>query len=122
MFKQPMLLLTHHSITDANQARAIYLSYLKRWRIDRMCLSDFEGIKNLVAMGFFIAAYLYEVGEESIQQAELAILADIGGGKGVVTRHYIWEGIKRLLIKYQVDQTLEQFAGISYNFWGVSVQ
>ena len=121
VFNQPMLLLTNHPITDANQARAIYFSYLKRWRIECVFkfvksalgwetfrLRDFEGIKTLVAIGFFIAAYLYEVGEESIQHAELAVLADIGGGKGVVTRHYIWEGIKRLLIKHQVDQTLER--------------
>ena len=67
MFKQPMLLLTNHPITRADQARSIDFSYLKRWRIEcvfkfvksalgwETCrLLDFEGIKTLVAIGFLL--------------------------------------------------------------------
>ncbi len=121
IFKNPMLLLTNHEVNDASRARMIYLSYLKRWRIECVFkfiksalgwesfrLHDFEGIKTLVALGFFIASYLYQVGEQKINGDCLAILAEIGGGKGVVSRHYIWEGIKNLLIKHKVDTAFER--------------
>jgi len=102
IFTKPMLLITSHDIQNAARAKAVYLSYLKRWRIECVFkfiktdlgwetfrLHDFEGIKTLVAIGFFIASYLYQIGEQAVNGDFLAILAEIGGGKGAVSRHYI---------------------------------
>jgi len=121
IFKQPMLLITNHSINDVDQAREIYLSYLKRWRIESVFkfvksalgweefrLKDFNGIKTLIAIGFYIASYLYKIGEREIDEDLSAFLSEVGGGKGVISRHFIWAGIRNLLIKYKVDQVFEK--------------
>ena len=121
MFKQPMLLITNHPIHNVEQAREIYLSYLKRWRIESVFkfvksalgweefrLKDFNGIKTLIAIGFFIASYLYKISEGELDEDISTFLSEIGGGKGVVSRHFIWEGIRNLLIKYKVDEVFRK--------------
>lgn len=121
IFKQPMLLITNHPIHNIEQAREIYLSYLKRWRIESVFkfvksalgweefrLKDFNGIKTLIAIGFFIASYLYKIGERELDEDLSGFLSQIGGGKGVVSRHFIWEGIRNLLIKYKVDEVFRE--------------
>lgn len=121
IFKQPMFLITNHEINDTDQAREIYLSYLKRWRIESVFkfvkstlgweqfrLKDFNGIKTLIAIGFYIASYLYEIGDRDVDETLTAFLSEIGGGKGVISRYFIWEGIKNLLIKYKVDQIFQK--------------
>ena len=37
------------------------------------------------------------------------LLARLGGGKGVVSKHYILQGIKALLSKYRVDRFFEEY-------------
>lgn len=140
IFKQPMLLITNYTISNTDQAREIYLSYLKRWRIESVFkfikstlgweefrLKDFNGIKTLIAIGFFIASYLYKIGDREIDEDLTAFLSEIGGGKEVISRHFIWKGIRNLLIKYKVDEVfhrhepdkkmidnLENVAGINF--------
>ena len=53
-----------------------------------------------------MSAYLYEIGEEKAYDDYAILLADLGGGKGKVTRHFIFEGIKALMTKYRVDRIL----------------
>ncbi len=40
---------------------------------------------------------------------QLVLLARLGSGKGVVSKHYILQGIKALLSKYRVDRFFEEY-------------
>ena len=55
-----------------------------------------------------MSAYLYEIGEEMAYDDFAILLAEIGGGKGKVTRHYIFEGIKMLLGKIRIERIFEK--------------
>lgn len=121
IFQDPMLLITNKLIKSSEEALLIYTLYLKRSKIEyvfkflkeglgweEIQLRDFQGIKNLLAISFFIAAYLYEIGEQAAEDNYCILFAEIGGGKGVVSRHFILEGIKKLVAKYHVDQVLKK--------------
>ena len=121
IFKNAMLLITSKKITSADDAYEIYLIYLKRSKIEYvfkflkdglgwedMQIKDFKGIQNLLSMCFYISSYLYEIGKESAFDDYAILLAEIGGGKGVVSRHYILEGIKCVLAKYRVERVYKE--------------
>jgi len=121
IFKDSMLLITNIKINNINDSYMVYLGYLKRSKIEyvfkflkeglgweEMQLGDFEAIQNLLSLCFFVSSYLYEIGEEIVHDDYAIILADLGGGKGKVTRHYILEGIKQLMSKHRVDRILEK--------------
>lgn len=121
IFKDPMLLITSRSVKTAEDAMMIYDIYMKRSRIEavfkflkdglgweEMQLQDFQAIQKLLSFCFFIAAYLYEVGDQQAYDDYAIVLADLGGGKGIVSRHYIHNGIKNLLMKYRVDRFFER--------------
>ena len=116
-----MLLITNIKIENINDSYMVYLGYLKRSKIEyvfrflkeglgweEMQLGDFEAIQNLLSLCFFVSSYLYEIGEEIVYDDYAIILADLGGGKGKVTRLYILEGIKQLMSKHRVDRILEK--------------
>lgn len=121
IFKDSMLLITNIKTDNLNEAYMVYLGYLKKAKIEHvfrflkdglgweeMQISDFGAIQNLLSLCFFVSSYLYDIGEKIAYDDYAIILADLGGGKGKVTRHYILEGIKRLLSKYRVDSILEK--------------
>jgi len=47
---------------------------------------------------FFIGAYFYEIESELIGNHTVALIAQLGGGKGKVTRHYFLQGLKKMLV------------------------
>jgi len=121
VFKDPMLLFTNKNIKSAEDAYAIYMIYLKRSKIEyvfrflkeglgweEIQLRNFTGVQNLLSLCFYLTAYLYDVGDEIINDDFGILLAELGGGKGKVTRHYIHKGIKMLLTKYRVDNMFER--------------
>jgi hypothetical protein len=121
IFANPMLLLTNKSVETAEQALLIYQIYLKRSRIETvfkflkeglgwedMQLRNFLGIQRLLSFCFFIAAYLYKIGDQDAHDDYVILLARLGGGKGVLSKHYILQGIKALLSKYRVDRFFEE--------------
>jgi hypothetical protein len=122
IFTNPMLLLTNKSVATEEQALLIYQIYLKRSRIEtvfkflkeglgweEMQLRNFLGIQRLLSFCFFIAAYLYKIGDQEVHDDYVILLARLGGGKGVVSKHYILQGIKALLSKYRVDRFFEEY-------------
>ena len=54
-----------------------------------------------------MASYLYEIGEEKTYDDYAILLADMGGGKGKVTRHFITQGIRDLLNHYRIGRFLK---------------
>ena len=117
-----MLLITNKFVTTEEQALLIYQIYLKRSRIETVFkflkeglgweeiqLRNFLGIQRLLSFCFFIAAYLYKIGDQEVDDDYAILLARLGGGKGVVSKHYILQGIKALLSKYRVDRFFEEY-------------
>lgn len=122
IFQNPMLLITNKSVTTEQQAMLIYQIYLKRSRIETVFkflkeglgweeiqVRNFLTIQKLLSFCFFIAAYLYNIGDQEAYDDYVILLARLGGGKGVVSKHYILQGIKALLCKYKVDRFFEEY-------------
>lgn len=126
VFDDSMLLLTNKIVSNLTEAYAVYKKYLQRSKIEyvfkflkeglgweEMQIKDFQAIKNLLSLCFYVAAYLYEIGDETAHDDYAVILADLGGGKGKVTRHFILEGIKILCSHYKYEVYIKK-NGIPY--------
>ena len=111
IFKDDMLLITNKKVRTETDALFIWQQYMKRMKIEgvfRFCkqvlgweeflVRDFELIKNLICLCFFVGGYFYEMEDELIKDHTIQWIAELGGGKGKVTRYYFLEGIKNLLI------------------------
>ena len=121
-FDEPMLLITNKQLVNQYDVYNVYNCYLKRSGIkgvfkfikgelgwEEFKLKDFEGIKGITAIGFFMASYLYEIGQGEVYDDFVVLIAQLGGSKsGEVTRHYILEGMKTFLAKLRVDQFIEE--------------
>jgi hypothetical protein len=123
IFKQPMLLLTNYEVLDKGQAFDIYRIYLKRAKIEgvfRLLKSvlgweefqvrDFDSIKTLLTLCYFVAGYFYETEDVLIEQDFIQFIADLGGGKGKITRYFILQGFSNLIIKTIADALMEKHA------------
>jgi hypothetical protein len=121
IFKEPMLLITNRTVSNAEQARCVYHLYLKRFKIEGVFkflknvlgwedfqVRDFESIKNIIALCFFVGGYFYEIESALTQNHTIQYLCALGDGKGKVTRHYFLKGIAKLLIHKSVEQFVEQ--------------
>lgn len=110
IFKEPMLIITNVPIKDENDAIHGYEQYLKRPKIEGVFkflkeelgweefrIHDFESIKNLVSLAFFVGGYFYENEDELTKDRTVQWIAELGGGKGKVTRYYFMQGIKKLI-------------------------
>ena len=121
IFKQPMLLLCNYEIKDKEQAFGVYRMYLKRSKIEGVFkflkevlgweefqVRDFESIKSLLTLCYFVAGYFYEIESLLIQQDFIQFVAGLGGGKGKITRYYILKGFSCLFTKFKVDSWIEE--------------
>ena len=121
IFKDDMLLITNKRIKSLAQARALWQQYMQRMKIEgvfRFCkqvlgwedflVRDFELIKNLLCLCFFIAGYFYEIEDQLIKEHRIHWIAEVGGGKGKVTRYFFLEGIKNILIMKTMQAYLEE--------------
>lgn len=125
IFKEPMLLLTNRKIKTLEQAYGIYFIYMQRSKIENVFkflkeilgweefqVRDFESIKNIVALCFFVGGYFYEIESELIENVNFQYLCDLGGGKGQYTRHFFLKGLAKILTVKSVDQFIQK-QGIS---------
>ena len=121
IFKQPMLLLTNHTIADAQEALSIYRIYLMRSKIEEVFkfvknavgweefqVRDWESIKNLIATAFFVGGYFYQLEPQLADHPAIKWLCQLGNGKGKVTRHFFLEGLRNLLVHRHVEQMRAQ--------------
>ena len=115
VFDDPMLILTNKEIVDGNDVYQIYRDYLQRSKIEYvfkflkdglgwedMQMQSFKAIENTISICFYVAAYLYEIGDKDAHDDYSVVLAELGDGKGKVTRHYILKGIQALMIYHKV--------------------
>ena len=121
IYEHPMLLISNIKVEKAEQARGIYGIYLMRAKIEAVFkflkdvlgweefqVRDYTSIKNIIALAYFIGGYFYEIGSDLIENPTIVLLAQLGGGKGKVTRHYFLEGLKRLLVHKSVERFIEE--------------
>ena len=109
IFKNSMLLLTNLDVNTHELAHGIYLTYLKRSKIEGVFkflkdvlgweefqVRDFESITNITARCFFIGGYFYEIESELIKDTTIQCICDLGGGKGKYTRYYFLQGLAKI--------------------------
>lgn len=121
IFDEPMLLLTNIEVYNEALTELMFEIYMKRVKIEgvfRFCkqelgwenfrIRDFEGIKNLIALVYFIAGYFYEVEHELVKHPAAQWLAKLGNGKGKVTPFYILKGIGGLAQFLDIQRMFQQ--------------
>ncbi len=110
IFKDSMLLLTNYDISNPELAIYVNRIYLQRPKIESVFkfikenlgweefrVHDYESIKNIIALAFFIGGYFYEIEDEIADNEYACLLAELGGGKGKITKHYFMKGLSLLL-------------------------
>ncbi len=136
--KKPMLLISNIEVNSYIGAKEIYHTYLLRSKIEAVFkflkdvlgweefqVRDWDSIKNIIALCFFIGNYFYEIESTLIENPTIEIICQMGSGKGMVSRHFFLEGLKVMLITQNTlrlkreldisDETwseMEAFAGI----------
>ena len=123
IFQHPMMLITNRLIESAQDAKEVYQAYLLRFKIEVIFrflktnlgwetfqVRDFQRIKNLIALAFFLVGYFKEL-DKDIQNHEIyQLIAQIGGGKGIVSIHFLLIGFEKLVHFQQIQQLIDNNA------------
>jgi len=125
IFKNPMLLITNMQVDQLQMAQMVFELYCKRAKIEgvfKFCkevlgwednrIPDYNVVKNLISLIYFVAGYFYEVEDQLTQDKTIEWIAQLGGGKGKITRHFILNGIAQL-INYKLAQRFFEQQNIS---------
>lgn len=110
LFEHPMLLITNRPIAGAEDAKAIYQAYILRFKIEIVFkflkqnlgwesfqIRDFESIKNLLAIGFFLIGYFKELEEELRQHPLAEFLCRLAQSKGKISVFFLLQGLSKLV-------------------------
>ncbi len=122
IFKEPMFIITNYQVNDAQMAQFVYQLYLQRSKIEGVFkflkdvlgwetfrVQDFESIKNIIALCFFVGAYFYDIQDELTKDDNIQWICELGGGKGTVSRYFFLKGLEKLLISQQVELFKQEF-------------
>jgi hypothetical protein len=114
--KEPMLLISTIKITNYLDAKEIYHIYLHRAKIEGVFkflkdtlgweeyqVRDWESIKNIIAICYFIGGYFYEIHSELIENETVQMICNLARNKGKITHHFFLEGLKMLLFAWHVE-------------------
>ena len=117
IFKEPLLLVSNLEIKGMLMAQLIFELYMHRAKIESVfrflkqvlgweefLVRDWETIKNLIAFGFYIGGFFFEIEHELTQDPTIQWVAQLGGGKGKVTRGFVMKGIAKLLVVESVNR------------------
>ena len=129
IFKNPMLLISNIEVSSYLQAKEIYHIYLLRNKIEAVFkflkdvlgweefqVRDWESIKNLIALCFFIGNYFYEIESALIEHPTIEIICELGNGKGIISRFFFLKGLEKLLIAESIFN-FKKDKGISDDKW-----
>lgn len=121
VFDESMLLLTNKEIVSFDDAYDVYKEYLKRSKIEyvfkflkeglgweEMQVREFKAIENLISLCFYVAAYLYDIGDQEAYDDYAVMLSELGDGKGVISRHFILKGIHVVSNHYKYQWHIEK--------------
>ena len=123
IYANPLLLITNIAVQKAAPAREIYRIYLLRAKIEAVFkffkdvlgweefqVRDYESIQNLLALAYFVGGYFYEIGSDLTENPTIALIAQLGGGKGQVTRYYFLQGLRKLLTYGSLNKFVKEHA------------
>jgi hypothetical protein len=142
IYKDPMLLITTIDVDKEIVAKEVYHIYLLRSKIEGVFkflkdvlgweefqVRDWESIKNIIAICFFIGGYFYEIKSELTNNETIIMICDLAKSKGKITHYFFLEGLKTLLIAFRVDlfkiergisdkffKEMQSYAGIGVDF------
>jgi hypothetical protein len=71
-------------------------------------VQDFESIKNIIALCFFIGGYFYVMKSELVKNVTFQSVCDLVSGKGKYTRYYFLQGIAKILTYNAVERFIEE--------------
>jgi Transposase DDE domain len=121
LFAQPMLLLTNNKVQSAEAAKSIYMAYLLRSKIEVVFkflkqnlgweafqVRDFNSIKNLLALAFFLIGYFPELENELKDHPMTIHLCQLAKSKGKTTLHFLLNGLEMLTNFQQVSLWMKQ--------------
>ena len=110
LFDKPMLLLTNRPIENAQDACQVYKTYILRFKIEVVFrflkqnmgwesfqVRDFNSIKNLLALVFFLVGYFKELEEELSKHPLATFLCSLALSKGKITIFYLLEGLEKII-------------------------
>jgi hypothetical protein len=121
LFQHPMLLITNRKIETGEDAKNVYHAYILRFKIEVVFrflkqnlgwetfqVRDFEVIKNILALAFFLVGYFKEL-EEELKKHELALfLCKIANSKGKITPFFLLKGLEKIAHFNEVKQWMEK--------------
>jgi Transposase DDE domain len=121
IFDQPMLLITNKTIKNDTQAIQIYYNYILRFKIEVVFrflkqnlgwedfqVRDFNSIKNLLAIAFFLVGYFPELEDELRKHHLAAELCSLAKSKGKITIHFLIQGLQMVAHFQIVQQWINQ--------------
>ncbi len=116
IYKEPMLLITTLKVTSCIEAKEVYHIYLLRSKIEGVFkflknvlgweeyqVRDWESIKNIIAICFFVGGYFYEIQSELTNNPTIQMICDLAKSKGKITHYFFLEGLKMLLLAWHVQ-------------------
>lgn len=120
LFQHPMLLITNRKIETGEEAKNVYHAYILRFKIEIVFkflkqnlgwetfqIRDFEAIKNLLALAFFLVGYFKEL-EDELKKHELAqFLCKIAYSKGKITPFFLLKGLEKIANFNEVKQWMQ---------------
>ena len=116
IFSKPMVLITNYEIPNEEVALHIFQKYLKRSKIEGLFkflknelgwenfqIRNFQAIKNILLLGFFVGAYFCEYESQLIDNPIVIIICNLAKSKGKVSRHFFMKGLV-ILAHWQLAQ------------------
>lgn len=116
LFAKPMVLVTNYDIPNQEVALFIFQKYLKRSKIEGVFkflknelgweefqVRNFQAIKNILLLAFFVGAYFCEYESELIKHPLVIIICSLAKNKGKVSRHFFMKGLA-VLAHWQLAQ------------------
>ncbi|HNL07047.1 MAG TPA: transposase [Chitinophagales bacterium] len=122
LFAQPMLLITNRPVTNAEEAKGIYMAYLLRSKIEVVFkflkqhlgweafqVRDFNSIKNLLALAFFLVGFFPELQTQLANHPTAQYLCDLARSKGKVTLYFLLKGLEKLAHFEEVQAWMTEY-------------
>lgn len=116
IFAKPMMLISNYEIPNEEIALLIFQKYLKRSKIEGLFkflknelgwenfqIRNFQAIKNILLLGFFVGAYFCEYESQLIDKPIVIIICNLAKSKGKVSRHFFMKGLV-ILAHWQLAQ------------------
>jgi hypothetical protein len=121
IFEHSMLLITNRKINTLDQAKEAYQAYILRFKIEVVFrflkqnlgwesfqVRDFNSIKNLLAIAFFLVGYFQELEVELKMHPLANLLCQLASSKGKITIFYLLEGLCKIVSFQEVDLWMKE--------------